>query len=54
MRERTVSGSGICSLTGYAGGPPCGMGGTWPDFTAAAAIAFAVMAALHHRDRTGE
>jgi crotonobetainyl-CoA:carnitine CoA-transferase CaiB-like acyl-CoA transferase len=46
--------SGICALTGYPGGPPCGVGGTWPDFTAAAAIAFAVIAALHHRDRTGE
>jgi len=46
--------AGMCSLTGYEGGPPCGIGGTWPDFTAAAAIAFVVMAALRHRDRTGE
>jgi crotonobetainyl-CoA:carnitine CoA-transferase CaiB-like acyl-CoA transferase len=46
--------AGLCSLTGYENGPPCGIGGTWPDFTAAAAIAFVVMAALRHRDRTGE
>ena len=45
--------AGLCSVTGYPGGPPCGIGGTWPDFTAAAAIAFVVMAALHHRERSG-
>ena len=45
---------GLCALTGYLDGPPCGIGGTWPDFTAAAAIAFAVLAALRHRDSTGE
>ena len=50
----TQAWAGLSALTGYAGGAPCGIGGTWPDFTAAIAIAFAILAALHHRDRTGE
>lgn len=46
--------AGLCAVTGYEGGPPCGVGGTWPDFAAAVALAFAVLAALHHRRRTGQ
>ncbi len=46
--------AGICHLTGYPGGFPCGIGGTWPDFAVGTAMVFAILAALHHRDRTGE
>ncbi len=46
--------AGMCHLTGYPGGPPCGIGGTWPDFAVGVAMAFALTAALNHRERTGE
>ncbi|HTY56227.1 MAG TPA: CoA transferase [Candidatus Binataceae bacterium] len=46
--------AGICHLTGYPDGPPSGIGGTWPDFAVGVATAFVLMAALHHRRRTGE
>jgi benzylsuccinate CoA-transferase BbsF subunit len=46
--------AGICHLTGYPGSFPCGIGGTWPDFAVGVAMVFALLAALHHRDRTGE
>ncbi|HXW83101.1 MAG TPA: CoA transferase, partial [Candidatus Binataceae bacterium] len=46
--------AGMCHLTGYPGGYPCGIGGTWPDFAVGVGMAFFIMAALHHRERTGE
>jgi crotonobetainyl-CoA:carnitine CoA-transferase CaiB-like acyl-CoA transferase len=46
--------AGLCHLTGYPQGFPCGIGGTWPDFAVGVAMAFFLLAALHHRDRTGE
>jgi benzylsuccinate CoA-transferase BbsF subunit len=46
--------AGLCHLTGYPDGFPCGIGGTWPDFAVGVAMAFFLLAALHHRDRTGE
>ena len=46
--------AGICHLTGYPDGAPSGIGGTWPDFAVGVAAAFVLMAALHHRQRTGE
>ena len=46
--------AGICHLTGYPGGYPCGIGGTWPDFQVGVAMLFVLLAALHHRDSTGE
>jgi len=46
--------AGLCHLTGYPGGFPCGIGGTWPDFAVGTAMVFFILAALHHRDRTGE
>jgi benzylsuccinate CoA-transferase BbsF subunit len=46
--------AGMCHLTGYSGGFPSGLGGTWPDFMIGVAIAYAVMAALHYRRRTGK
>lgn len=46
--------AGMCHLTGYPGGFPCGIGGTWPDFVVGTVMVFALLAALHHRDQTGE
>jgi len=46
--------AGMCHLTGYPGGFPCGIGGTWPDFAVGVAMVFALLSALHYRDRTGE
>ncbi len=46
--------AGMCHLTGYPGGYPCGIGGTWPDFAVGVAMVFVLLAAIHHRDRTGE
>ncbi len=46
--------SGISHLTGYPGGEPCGIGGTWPDFVVGVAMVIGALAALHHRDRCGE
>ena len=42
------------SMTGYEGGTPAGMGGTWPDYTVGITIAFLTIAALYHRRRTGQ
>lgn len=48
--------AGLCEITGYTGADsfPCGIGGTWPDFAIGTAMVFFLLAALHHRDRTGE
>jgi benzylsuccinate CoA-transferase BbsF subunit len=46
--------AGMCHLTGYPDDFPCGIGGTWPDFAVGTAMVFFILAALHHRDRTGE
>lgn len=46
--------SGISHLTGYPGGEPCGIGGTWPDFVVGVVMAMGALAALHYRDLTGE
>lgn len=46
--------SGISHLTGYPGGEPCGIGGTWPDFVVGVVMVIGLLAALHHRDRSGE
>ncbi|MDO8430853.1 MAG: CoA transferase [Candidatus Binatus sp.] len=46
--------AGLCHITGYPGSFPCGIGGTWPDFAVGTAMAFFLLAALHHRDRTGD
>ena len=42
------------SMTGYEGGSPAGMGGTWPDYTVGITAAFLIMSALFHRLRTGQ
>lgn len=46
--------AGLCHITGYPDSYPCGIGGTWPDFAIGTGMAFFLLAALHHRDRTGE
>jgi benzylsuccinate CoA-transferase BbsF subunit len=46
--------SGLSSLTGYIGWPPMHVGMSYGDPNAGLHAAFAVMAALYHRDRTGE
>jgi benzylsuccinate CoA-transferase BbsF subunit len=46
--------AGVCELTGYPGGHPCGLGGAWPDFEVGVLMVVAILAALHHRARTGE
>ncbi len=45
---------GLTSLAGNAGEPPRGMNIRYGDSTVGASAAFAAIAALHHRERTGE
>jgi crotonobetainyl-CoA:carnitine CoA-transferase CaiB-like acyl-CoA transferase len=45
---------GINSLVGYDGEPPRGVNQSYGDATAGAAMAFGALAALMHRERTGE
>ncbi|MBI2766861.1 MAG: CoA transferase [Chloroflexi bacterium] len=47
--------TGLASLTGQDGGPPeRWVGGLWSDHQAAVTSLFGLLAALEHRDRTGE
>ena len=46
--------SGFSSLLGYEGGPGMSSGGLYPDPIAAYCFASSIIAALHHRDRTGD
>lgn len=46
--------SGVADVTGYAGGAPRLLGGLLPDAIAGAHVAWALLAALRHRDATGE
>lgn len=46
--------AGAYELTGYPDGNPCMPGYTFTDFAAAAVAAFTIVAALRHRDQTGE
>ncbi len=45
---------GMFDAQGYPGGPPRQTGGTWPDYAIAASVVFHALAALRHRNRTGE
>jgi crotonobetainyl-CoA:carnitine CoA-transferase CaiB-like acyl-CoA transferase len=60
LRDRIAYGpgvdamSGLSHLTGYEGGLPSKPGNFFCDQNAAVHAAFAVLAALRHRDRTGE
>src|SRR5204862_364876 len=49
-----LSYTGLPSITGYPGGEPRMVGGTWPDYVLGGHSAFSIMAALHHRQQTGE
>ncbi len=47
--------TGISWLTGHPGdGNPVGLGGTYPDYNLAGLVVFSTLAALWHRDQTGE
>ncbi|HMO48358.1 MAG TPA: CoA transferase [Rubrivivax sp.] len=46
--------SGLMHMTGDAGGDPVRIGHPYPDFGAAALLAYGVCAALLHRERTGQ
>jgi crotonobetainyl-CoA:carnitine CoA-transferase CaiB-like acyl-CoA transferase len=46
--------TGLLYMTGYPESEPKRIGGAWPDPMASMYSAFAVLAALHHRERTGE
>ena len=46
--------AGVASLVGYPGGPPLGTSMRYGDSTVGAAAAFAAVAALLHRDLTGQ
>jgi crotonobetainyl-CoA:carnitine CoA-transferase CaiB-like acyl-CoA transferase len=50
----TVPLSGFSAVTGYSGGPPMHVGISYGDPTAGLHGALSVLAALHHRQRTGE
>ena len=46
--------AGLPHITGYEGGMPTGLGRDYPDFMIGVHMAFSVLAALHHRNRSGE
>jgi len=46
--------SGMSSLIGWPDGPPTGVTLAYPDYVVPMVAAFAAVAALDHRDRTGE
>ncbi|MBI4246008.1 MAG: CoA transferase [Candidatus Rokubacteria bacterium] len=46
--------SGVADVTGYPGGAPRILGGVLPDPLGGAYSVFAILAALHHRKRTGQ
>ena len=45
---------GMFDAQGYPGGPPRQTGGTWPDYAVASTVVFHALAALRHRNCTGE
>lgn len=46
--------SGLASLIGWPDGPPTGVTTAYPDYVVPLVAAFAIVAALDYRDRTGE
>ncbi len=50
-----ISYAGLAAVTGYEDdGIPQMMGGTWPDYTIGGYSPFTILAALYHRNKTGE
>ncbi|MSQ15707.1 MAG: CoA transferase [Dehalococcoidia bacterium] len=50
-----ISYAGLSSVTGYEeDGVPQMMGGTWPDYTIGGYSPFTILAALYHRNKTGQ
>jgi len=45
---------GMFDAQGYPGGAPRQTGGTWPDYAIASTVVFHALAALRHRNKTGE
>jgi crotonobetainyl-CoA:carnitine CoA-transferase CaiB-like acyl-CoA transferase len=45
---------GMFDAQGYPGGSPRQTGGTWPDYAVGSSVVFHALAALRHRNRTGE
>jgi len=58
-REATGWGPNVCAyaglpaISGYEDGPPADLGGVWPDYCIGTVMVFALLSALHHRQRTG-
>ncbi|MBM2827024.1 MAG: hypothetical protein HW403_1088 [Dehalococcoidia bacterium] len=46
--------TGLPSITGYIGGEPKMVGGTWPDYVLGGHSAFSIMAALYNQKMTGQ
>jgi crotonobetainyl-CoA:carnitine CoA-transferase CaiB-like acyl-CoA transferase len=46
--------AGLPSMTGYEGGTPMSMGGTWPDYICGVIMGYLAVSALYHRAKTGE
>ena len=49
----TLAYTGLPYATGYRDGPPSGFGGAYPDFMIGVQMTFALLVALHERNRTG-
>jgi len=45
---------GMFDAQGYPDGPPRQTGGTWPDYAIGTSVIFHALAALHHRNKTGQ
>ena len=45
---------GQARITGDEGGPAVKMGGNWPDYLVGCIMAFVILSALRHRNRTGQ
>jgi crotonobetainyl-CoA:carnitine CoA-transferase CaiB-like acyl-CoA transferase len=54
MGNILMAASGFNLMTGFEGERPRGLGIAYPDFTSPHLLASTLLAALHHRDRTGK
>ncbi|MHB8575829.1 MAG: CaiB/BaiF CoA transferase family protein, partial [Dehalococcoidia bacterium] len=58
-REATGWGPNVCAyaglpfISGYTDGPPADLGGIWPDYGIGTMMVFALLSAVHYRNRTG-